>query len=35
MPIKTIRVDLENCYGIKALKQDFDFSEHNVYALYT
>ena len=34
MPIKTIRVDLENCYGIKDLKQDFDFSEHNVYALY-
>ncbi|HEY4360267.1 MAG TPA: hypothetical protein VGN17_04840 [Bryobacteraceae bacterium] len=29
-----LRVDLENCYGIKKLKAEFDFSEENVYAIY-
>src|SRR5271156_1001786 len=27
-------VDLENCYGIKALKQEFDFSRTRAYAIY-
>jgi len=29
-----VRIDLENCYGIKKLKYDFDFSQRNAYALY-
>ncbi|MGI0016722.1 MAG: hypothetical protein ACREBU_25135 [Nitrososphaera sp.] len=27
-------VDLENCYGIKRLRIDFDFSEERAYAIY-
>jgi len=27
-------VDLENCYGIKKLKTEFDFSEREAYAIY-
>ncbi len=27
-------VDLENCYGIKSLQQQFDFSKQSVYAIY-
>ena len=29
-----ISVDLKNCYGIKALRHDFDFSTGNVFLLY-
>jgi len=29
-----INVDLENCYGIKKLEAEFDFSEHRTYAIY-
>ena len=32
--MKTLKLNLENCYGIKALKQDFDFSDQNVIAIY-
>jgi hypothetical protein len=31
--MKTVKVDLENCYGIKKLKHTFDF-EKSAYALY-
>ena len=34
MPIKRIRVDLENCYGIKTLQSRFDFSQAEAYAIY-
>lgn len=34
MPLDTIALDLENCYGIKSLRTVFDFSESNVFALY-
>ena len=34
MPINTIQVDLQNCYGIKDLQRKFDFSEHSVFAIY-
>ena len=27
-------IDLENCYGIKKLKHEFDFSQETVYAVY-
>lgn len=27
-------IDLENCYGIKSLKAQFDFSQQKVYAIY-
>jgi ABC-type multidrug transport system ATPase subunit len=27
-------VDLENCYGIKKLAQEFDFRNDRVYAIY-
>jgi hypothetical protein len=27
-------LDLEHCYGIKKLQHEFDFSQHNVYAIY-
>ena len=27
-------VDLENCYGIKKLQAEFDFSQHKTYAIY-
>lgn len=29
-----INVDLENCYGIKKLNAEFDFTKGNVYAIY-
>jgi len=29
-----VRIDLENCYGIKKLQHEFDFSAHRVYSLY-
>ena len=29
-----ISVDLKNCYGIKALRHDFDFSTGNSFLLY-
>ncbi|MFA5043388.1 MAG: phage infection protein [Kiritimatiellia bacterium] len=29
-----LNVDLENCYGIKKLRTQFDFSKQNVYAIY-
>jgi energy-coupling factor transporter ATP-binding protein EcfA2 len=36
MEVRMIKViiDLENCYGIKKLKTEFDFSQHKVYAIY-
>jgi hypothetical protein len=32
--VNKLSVDLDNCYGIKKLKQEFDFSEHRTYAIY-
>lgn len=32
--MKSLNVDLENCYGIKRLKTTFDFSVSTVYAIY-
>ena len=29
-----VTVNLKNCYGIKSLKQDFDFSQKRAYAIY-
>ena len=29
-----LHISLENCYGIKQLEHDFDFSERKVYAIY-
>jgi len=29
-----LNVDLENCYGIKKLQAEFDFSQHRTYAIY-
>lgn len=29
-----LNVDLENCYGIKKLQAQFDFSQHAAYAVY-
>ncbi len=29
-----VRIDFENCYGIKGLQRDFDFSNTRAYALY-
>lgn len=29
-----VRVQLENCYGIKKLDHEFNFSEHRAYAVY-
>ena len=29
-----VSVDLKNCYGIKALEYDFDFSQKPAYAIY-
>ena len=34
MPIKKLHVDLENCYGIRALQTDFDFEHCDAYAIY-
>jgi energy-coupling factor transporter ATP-binding protein EcfA2 len=32
--VKKLSVDLENCYGIRGLKTEFDFSQQRVYAIY-
>ena len=32
--MKTVRVSLENCYGIKSLDYSFDFSKRPAYAIY-
>jgi hypothetical protein len=32
--MKTLHLDLRNCYGIKNLEADFDFAEHKAYAIY-
>jgi ABC-type cobalamin/Fe3+-siderophores transport system ATPase subunit len=32
--MKKVNVDLEKCYGIKKLQTQFDFSQHNAYAIY-
>jgi ABC-type lipoprotein export system ATPase subunit len=32
--MKKLKVDLENCYGIKKLQAEFDFSQHKAYAIY-
>lgn len=29
-----VRVDLENCYGIRKLCHEFDFSQRKAYAIY-
>ncbi len=29
-----LNVDLENCYGIKKLAKQFDFSKQKAYAIY-
>ena len=36
MALDQLRVELKNCYGIKSLDQDFDFSAPNrtTYAIY-
>lgn len=34
MSVNTITVDLENCYGIRSLRREFDFSKSNVIAIY-
>lgn len=34
MPIETIRLNLENCYGISSLQYQFNFSPASVYAIY-
>lgn len=32
--ITTLKIKLENCYGIKKLEEDFDFSKKNVISIY-
>jgi len=32
--MKKLNVDVENCYGIKKLTKEFDFSKHKAYAIY-
>ncbi len=32
--MQKIAIDLQNCYGIKKLKEKFDFSDHQAYAIY-
>jgi ABC-type cobalamin/Fe3+-siderophores transport system ATPase subunit len=32
--VKKLSIELENCYGIKKLRQEFDFSAQNVFAIY-
>ena len=32
--MKKLNLDLENCYGIRALQIEFDFSTRNTYAIY-
>lgn len=32
--MKRLKIDLENCYGIKKLNEDMDFSSGNSFAIY-
>ena len=32
--MERVKIDLKNCYGIKNLQQEFDYSNSQVYALY-
>lgn len=32
--MKKLKIDLANCYGIKALKADLDFGQHKAFAIY-
>ena len=32
--MKKISINLKNCYGIKKLETEFDFSQHRAYAIY-
>lgn len=32
--MKKLNIDVENCYGIKKLKKEFDFTKHKAYAIY-
>jgi hypothetical protein len=32
--VKNLKIDLQNCYGIKNLQTDFDFSNDRAYAIY-
>ena len=32
--MQKLKIDLKNCYGIKQLKTEFDFTTENVYAIY-
>ena len=32
--MKTLTIDLENCYGIRKLEKSFDFSKTNAIAIY-
>ncbi len=32
--MKRLKVELENCYGIRALETEFDFSRQRAYAVY-
>lgn len=32
--MRTLNIELENCYGIKMLKQQLDFSQKKAYAIY-
>ena len=32
--MRKILVDLQNCYGIKSLKAEFDFSKSRAVAIY-
>jgi hypothetical protein len=34
MGMNNLNVDLENCYGIKKLQVQFDFSQHKAFAIY-
>ena len=32
--MERLNINLENCYGIKKLQKEFDFSQHKAYAIY-
>src|SRR3569833_1460761 len=32
--MKRVKLDLKNCYGIKSLQREFDYSDTPAYALY-
>ena len=32
--MKKLKIDLENCYGIRTLKKEFDFSDRNMFVVY-